>query len=115
MLILRTYTFLADLMDLGALHRNDCQIGFRAPFISLKLTIWSIISIFSIVSDLGNLSDLGSAAIMLHGHMTVMAIYWKFLFHYDRFILLLDDLQGIVNDSMYDLCDSMYLHICISR
>lgn len=101
MLILQTYTFLANLMDLGAFHRNNWRIGFRVTYILLTDIAWFLFAVFTLILGDDDSIKLGTPLIKFHGDITIIAIYAKFLFHHDHFISLLDDLQDIVNDSMY--------------
>lgn len=109
MLILQKFNLLANLMDLGSFQRNNWRIGFRATYILLTEIAWFLFAVFSLIlGDDNNSTKLGTPLIKFHGDITIIAIYTKFLFHHDHFILLLDDLQSIVNDSM---CSMVSCHI----
>lgn len=103
MQFLQTYSFLDHLLGLDAVRRRDPWTRLRAVYISLSFVTWFTLSFVDFVLHVRNFNDVGEALIMVTGHSIVITIYWRFLFNHDQFILLLDEMQTIVDESVYSV------------
>lgn len=87
-------------MDLDALRRNSCWIGFRTAYISVSFVCWFTVSLVDLILNFNDLEKIAQPMIMMTGHSIVITIYWRFLTGRDGFVKLMDDFQDIVNESM---------------
>lgn len=100
MSILRTYKLLDDFMDLDAVRRSECWIGFRTAYISVSFLCWFTMSLVDLILNIDDFEKIAQPMIMVTGHSIVITVYCRFIFSRDRFIKLLDDFQSIVDESM---------------
>lgn len=99
MLILQTYKFLVNLIGLDAFGRNGRWTEFRAAYISLSFFACFIMVTANFMLSIYDLKKFVEISFVACGMLMTLTIYVQLLINHDRFVLLLDDFQNIVNES----------------